>query len=280
MESEVRPIFVLGAPRSGTTMIGNYIGSGRSVLNVGEYRAFYVTQALVPEALEGGISPPEWFVDRARYLQEVQGHAKSFIEKIAREKGCRSYCDATPRNIHVGRKLAALLPSALFILTLRHYTGVLQSLARHDFEWIEPKTWPARAQVWVSSYNSAAFLPRDRTIPFSYDRLCADPAETIDRFNKRLQAAGVDVSELDSAVFARSHATRPGDQRPTVSVRTGEGNWQLQPIPSYDRAAWTDHIQAQVTPLVASTDDLLGLMYPDTYSAPAGYASASAATAP
>jgi len=44
----VKPIFVVGPPRSGTTMIGNYIGSARSVLNAGEYRALYLAWGALP----------------------------------------------------------------------------------------------------------------------------------------------------------------------------------------------------------------------------------------
>ena len=269
---EIRPIFVLGAPRSGTTLIGNYIGSCRSVYNVGEYRAFYVTRAMLPAQITG-ISPPAWDAQRLRYLEEVQEHAGRFIEGVARDAGCTAYCDATPMNVYVGRELARLYPRALFILTLRHFTGVVQSLERNYFPWVEP-TWTGRAQVWDASYKSSAALPRERTIPISYDRLCAEPAATMARFKKRLATARFPVDELDDKVLADSHATAPGGRRLTVA---DPADGSFHSIPSFDASSWTEAIDAEVTGLVAATDDLLRVLHGDEYSAPLGYGSSKVA---
>jgi hypothetical protein len=46
--THVRGLFVLGVPRSGTTLIGNWIGSHSAVLGLAEYGGFYVAHSVVP----------------------------------------------------------------------------------------------------------------------------------------------------------------------------------------------------------------------------------------
>src|SRR5579872_2038479 len=129
----VRPIFVLGSPRSGTTMIGNYIGSARSVLNAGEYRALYLAFGTLPHQLQGrltGLVPPGWEVHRDAYVREAQEHAVDFILRVAKQGGYRAFCDSSPRNLLILQKLVATFPGALFVISLRHYSGVIQSTLR------------------------------------------------------------------------------------------------------------------------------------------------------
>jgi len=69
-------------------MIGNYIGSARSVLNAGEYRALYLAHGSLPIQLSGarklaGLIPPEWEPFRREYMGEVQKHAAEFITRVA-----------------------------------------------------------------------------------------------------------------------------------------------------------------------------------------------------
>src|SRR5260370_4461368 len=157
-----KPIFVLGSPRSGTTMIGNYIGSAQSVLNAGEYRAFYVAYGALPIQLAeafSGLVPARWERHRLQYMQEVQRHAAEFIVRIAEEEGCTAFCDSYPRNLLIVTALMKVFPEALFVLTLRHYTGTIQSLLRlgtisllpgsePSVDWVDP-TAVAAGVLWT-----------------------------------------------------------------------------------------------------------------------------------
>jgi hypothetical protein len=144
----VRPIFVVGSPRSGTTLIGNYLGSAASVLNAGEYRALYLAHGALPIQLSAayrlnGMVPETWVPYRDRYVEEVRRHAAEFIERAAIEQGCTAYCDSFPRNVLIGERLGELFPNAMFVLTLRHYTGVIQSLLRLDTIRLLPSNRPS-----------------------------------------------------------------------------------------------------------------------------------------
>jgi hypothetical protein len=282
----VRAIFVLGSPRTGTTMLGNYLGSAASVCNTGEYRALYLAYGALPFQLGGQLggqvgglvlTPPGWEAAQTRYAHEVQRHAVEFVTRTAREMGKSSFCDSSPRNLLIAGKLAELFPDALFVLALRHYSGTIQSLLRlgsirllpgnePGIDWFNP-TAVAAAAVWSRHYQSAAALPPERTVAFGYDAFCAEPAPVLARFKVALAEHGFPVDELDDSVFAVSHATLPGQARVTVgTARTG-----LAPIPSYDAESWTALLEADVRPVVQVTDEVLRLSYPDDYREPAGY---------
>ncbi len=58
-----RALFVLGSPRSGTTLIGSYLASGARVLDLGEYGGFHLAHTVAPATL--GAMPGS---HRAEYL--------------------------------------------------------------------------------------------------------------------------------------------------------------------------------------------------------------------
>jgi hypothetical protein len=279
----VRPIFVVGSPRSGTTMIGNYIGSARSVLNAGEYRALYLTIGTLPFQMVGqltGLVPPDWEPHRVEYIKEAQQHACEFIVRIAETEGCTAFCDSSPRNILIADRLAEIFPDALFVLTVRHYTGAIQSLLRLNtirvlpgfepsMDWVDP-TAVAAAMIWSRHYRAALQLPAERTVVFGYDRFCADPEPVLIRFKGALAGAGFPVEELDDSVFAVSHAHQPDAKRPTVGQVSSTGP-RLASISSYDASAWLQTTESEVQPVVTLTNELLGVWFPDDYASPAGY---------
>ncbi|MEP6753077.1 MAG: sulfotransferase [Candidatus Dormiibacterota bacterium] len=279
----VRPIFVVGSPRTGTTMIGNYIGSAKSVLNAGEYRALYLAFGTLPLQLKGaltGLVPPAWEPYQAQYVREVQQHAAQFIVRAAESAGCTAFCDSSPRNVLVGPTLAHLFPEALFVLTLRHYSGTIQSLQRLGTIALLPGNEPgidfvdpgavAAAVLWNRHYQAALQLPRDRTVVFGYDGFCADPDAALDRFKRALNGARFPISELDDNVFATSHATLPGRPRAAVGHDSPSGP-TLTRIPSYDAATWSPLTEFEVDPVVSATHAELRARYPDDYGQPTGY---------
>ncbi|HEX9032811.1 MAG TPA: hypothetical protein VF834_13300, partial [Streptosporangiaceae bacterium] len=89
-----RPLLVLGVPRSGTTLIGNYLGSAPEVLNLAEYGGFYVVNSVVPAVIQ---RIPGFHHEA--YLTEIREHARAFAERLAAEQGCTWFVDHTPWNL-------------------------------------------------------------------------------------------------------------------------------------------------------------------------------------
>jgi hypothetical protein len=281
----VRPIFVVGSPRSGTTMIGSYLGSSQQVLNAGEYRALYLAYGALPYQLRSahrlsGVVVDEWAPYIEQYEREVQEHARNFIYRAALSQGRAWFCDSFPRNMAIARTLTEVFPDALFVVTLRHYTGVIQSLLRlrtinllPGFEagadWVDP-TAAAAAVIWSRHYEAVVDLPPERTIPFGFDRFCAVPEMVLRRFKQNLAEHGFPAGELDERVLAVSHANEPGGSRATVGHADGQ-SVRMSSIPSFDASSWGAADELDARSVVAGTDSMLRRRFPDDYGAPAGY---------
>ena len=263
--SRIRPIFVVGSPRSGTTLIGSWLASDPKTYDVGEYNAFYLTRRLVPAQMRG-VQPPGWRPHLEHYLSDLREHAAGFIEGVARGEGCDSYVDSSPRNLLIADELAEAFPNALFVLMLRHYSGVVQSLGRTGWPWV-PADPGGRADVWAQAYGEIDRLPRERTIAISYDSLCASPDAVLEEATRQLADAGVRLAQLDAtSVFGYSHAHVLGQPRPTL--RTAEG--ELRPLASVDMVAWTPAIHEAVSPHVVVVDERLRREFSE-YVEPAGW---------
>jgi Sulfotransferase family len=264
-------------------MIGNYLGSARSVLNVGEYRPLYLAYATLPIQLRSplnGLVPQAWEPHLHDYVEQAQRHAVDFIIRATQDEGRTAFCDSHPRNVLIAPVLRELFPDALFVLTLRHYTGTIQSLLRlglisvlpdnePSIDFVEP-TAVAAAVLWARHYQASMTLPLDRTVVFGFDQFCAHPEPTVARFKSALERAGFPVEELDDGVFSESHASAPGRPRPTVGARPGDPA-HLSAIPSYESETWLPVNEVAVHPVVEGTDELLRGAFPNDYASPAGY---------
>jgi hypothetical protein len=258
--ARARGLFVLGSPRSGTTVIGNWIGSHPAVLGLAEYGGFYVAHSVAPSYLEK-------LPGRAQdgFLEAVRAAAAEHVTRLARHGGHTWFCDATPWNLQVAGDLAGSLPDAVFVLMLRHFSGAIVSL--RQFAWAGA-TWQDAARLWVTLHRYVAALPADRTVAVGYDALAAHPAETVAALREVLGALGLDPAGFDDRQFATSHAHVVGRPRPTVASLDDSGRTVFRPMASLDEQRWTPEAHAAVWPVVAETHRELRERFPGVYSAP------------
>ena len=259
-----RGLFVLGAPRSGTTVLGSYLASGPSCLDLGEYGGFHAAYTVVPGAL--GRIPGSY---RDPYLADLRLHARKFAEDQTAASTMTWFCDATPWNLLAASALAEDLPEALFVLCLRHYAGTVQSLRRSyesGFAWAG-EAWAESAAVWASLYRHVGELPTDRVVPVSFDALAAEPGPTLGLLRLRLGELGFDVDGLDEGVLAVSHAPPSSGPRPTIGVVEGD-EVRLRPVTSFEGASWSGDIQRMVWPEVRDVHLDLQQRYEGVYRSP------------
>ena len=255
-----RALFVLGVPRSGTTLIGNYLGSSPAVLNLAEYGGFYVVHSVVPAVIK---RIPGFHHDA--YLAEIREHARTFAERLATEHGCAWYLDHTPWNLEVAAGLATDPPESLFVLMLRHYSGNILSL--HRFPW-GGDTWEDTARLWVTLSSLILELPAERLIPVGYDALAEQPEQTLAALRSALENHGFDAHRLDERLLAVSHAAVVGEPRPVIGVADAGQVRCLQPIRSFDSERWSGDIQARVWPIVKDLHFELLRLFPGAYRSP------------
>lgn len=253
----IEPIFVLGSPRSGTTMLGALVSTLPGVINLQEYGGFYFTRAIARREYE---RVPTHV--KSRYLSELREHATSFARKLARERGGNFFCDTTPWNMEIADELMEEFPRATFIATLRNYKGVIQSL-RGSFTkgwmWAGP-TDIDRARIWVDKYTKLASLPKERLLVMSYDGLCRKPAQTLSRLANDLDRRGLDGAKLDVSSLMLSHATS-SSQRTPLAQTTGTGV-RLRPIAPFDASGWSEEDETMVSPLVSECREMLLATFP------------------
>jgi hypothetical protein len=258
--TRAHPLFVLGVPRSGTTMMGSFIGSHPDVVDLAEYGGFYVTHSVVAA-----------YVDRLPgnehdgLLESLRSSALEHAVTVAADRGCAWFCDATPWNLEIAGALAASLPDAVFVLMVRHFAGSVLSL--RPFQWAG-NSWSAAARLWVTLNDRTPQLPDERTIVVGYDVFAAHPAESVAGLKDALSSLGLDPDQFDAGRLAASHAHIVGHPRPTVGNRRDDGEIVLDAIPSVDLERWTPEIHAEVWPLVADVHRALLDRYPSVYVPP------------
>jgi sulfotransferase family protein len=261
-----RALFIVGPPRSGTTLIGNYLGSSAEAFNLGEFGGFHLAHTVAPGAL--GLMPSGPYRDE--YLADLTSMTRRFAEEIAVRYGRRWYCDAAPANNAGASSMAATMPDAVFVLTLRHYAGNIQSLRRAFASggiWAG-RTWEESAAVWVAAYQNLLNLPDERVVPFGYDRLAASPDEALASLRDGLAVHGFDTGTLDAGLLAVSHGTQFNIRaRPTVAVRQ-DGAPRLAPFSSVDVDRWGGDIHRAVWPIVRDVHHELLRRFPGMYVSP------------
>ena len=265
------PVFVLGSPRSGTTLVGAHLGTCDQAADFQELGVFYFTRSVAPRGFQRVPSPL-----KHDYLAELRTHAIGFARRQARQRGKAFFIDSTPWNLLIAAELREALPDALFVLTLRHYSGVVQSLERSRSDgW----AWGGqdlrqRIGLWCKLYAHAHELPAERTVVLSYDALCNDPTETLRVFGQRLSRLGFPSETLSLAPFAHSYATT--HPRPTLGRPNEDGSIVLRSIPSFDRAHWEQLAHGEpVDSLTREVDAILREHFPSDYTVPSEWPSGS-----
>jgi len=186
-----RLIFLIGAPRSGTTLLARMLAShpdvhGRAephlitpIAHLGYYgkvqKAPYdhnnVEQAIreVVAELPGG---------EADYLAALRAYADRLYEGLLAPSGKRFFLDKTPAYALVLPFLAKLYPQAKYVVLTRHPLAVLSSYAESFFDgdYAVAVNHNPVLQRYVPAL--AAFV-RDRPVPqvwVKYEELVKDPA--------------------------------------------------------------------------------------------------------
>lgn len=265
-ECKPSPIFIVGSPRSGTTMIGNFIGSSSAVCNLEEFGGFYLTRFLIENLLMKKMPSP--FKDA--YVTELRKHATGFATRKAKSAKCKYFLDATPGNLLIAKTLSDEFPDAIFVLMLRHYSGVVLSLNRsfkEGYLWAG-RTWEHRAELWRTFYSNVICLPQKNTIVVGYDLLCSNPKKYVKKLISDLASYGVDNTVFNMAELAKNHAPNINEERQTIGVAHSKGRISLRSIKSYDDSLWSIEIHDRIRPKVSGVDALLSELYGKSYISP------------
>jgi len=211
----MRPIFILGCDRSGTTLLGAMLGSHRDHVCVPEcqfvvevFRSLRVSQDGFDPTRALKVTRRNWrfgFWKLDPYMspavqQKIGGSYSRFIEWLVREyaktKGkerCGVWVDHTPTNFRYAATLRSLFPDARFIHIVRDGRGVAASIMPLDWG---PNTIMQAAHWWTErlAFGLAAescFGPGSIS-RVHYEDLIRRPKETLRTLSAEL---GIEFTE-------------------------------------------------------------------------------------
>lgn len=173
-------IFIVGLPRSGSTLAEQILASHSAVEGTGELPDVPLT--LTAESHRRGSAFPDWVAQAT--AEDWQRLGRRYLERTTRWQGRRPFfIDKLPSNwMYIGA-IRAMLPGARIIACRRDpletcFSCFRQYLAGNDYA----RTFSDLAAFWTDYDRSIAFWrPRAPNALFehSYEQLIADPARSI-----------------------------------------------------------------------------------------------------
>lgn len=243
-EPPVRPVFVIGCPRSGTTLLFRLLRGHPGLRALpGEGHLFWATYQ---HPRDKG-----WGSDRATAEDVIPGEPRLIYTGISRVGGTGRFLDKTPRNSLKIPYLASLFPDATFVLLKRDGRPTVSSLiegwtVRHGVsytlpeplhlkeyrgrlwsyvlppgwrEWASTSVAEVAAFQYVSCYETAlgdlAVLPKERVVSLGFEELLSDPqgamVALLDRLSLQIDRGVMEMaSNLDRHPVQTNSPPREG----------------------------------------------------------------------
>jgi hypothetical protein len=184
------PIFVVGCPRSGTTLVGRCLGSHPDVA-VADESLFLLDLGRIYRNLFLGRNKRNWaplseYIEEDELIRTSRSFADSVFSALLRKTGRTRYVDHTPWYALQMDFISLLFPEAKFIHLIRDGRDVALSLNRAyeaGYDWAG-SSLTQRADLWVRCVGrakaSGSQLGDKRYRELRYETLCANPTEVLD----------------------------------------------------------------------------------------------------
>ncbi|MGP1375884.1 MAG: sulfotransferase family protein [Almyronema sp.] len=196
----MKPVFISGCPRSGTTLLGSMLGGHQRTICTPEsqFKADLMLLAgataqenikadVALELLEKNIRFKHWDLDINKvYLPEslpfsdlMSALVESYGHDLGKEKA-DIWIDHTPRNLSIGLKLTKCFPDSQFIHLVRDGRAIAASIMPLDWG---PNTIVDAAYWWLENLShglaAESAWQSDRILRVHYEDLVALPEETL-----------------------------------------------------------------------------------------------------
>ena len=225
----MRPVFICGCPRSGTTLLASMLGSHPENITVPEFPFKFQILGKISRSLDTDtpIDVLEGLTDDWSYkiweiadkdirhalsgdTQDAGKTLEQFVNLYTQRIGkasCVNWIDHTPMNLYYMHTLSELYPDASFVHIIRDGRAVAASVMPLDWG---PNTIFMAANWWTQhvSYGIAAETAlADRVFRITYEELVIDTERCLKRI---CEQTGIDysVSMLESAGFEVPDYTR------------------------------------------------------------------------
>jgi hypothetical protein len=206
----ISPIFIIGAPRSGTTLLRNLLYSHPNLFFRGEthfipdyYRAFGDPQSPAQaRRLARRIVNLDWMrrweepfdVDALARQPSYAGMIDCLFRQVAQKEGAGRWGDKTPQNVLHVSTLLEIFPKAQFIHIVRDGRDAALSLKKAHFG---PTTLYGAILYWQrmvrAGIQAAKVVPRDQFLGVKYEDLLDHPREELEKICTFLYESFVDA---------------------------------------------------------------------------------------
>lgn len=184
------PIFVLGAYRSGTTLL-RYVLDSHSRICIPPETHFLTHLADLVNEPDSRVGLAGLGFDRAATIEELRRMVSTFFQSYASSWNKPRWGDKSPRYSHFGPFLAELFPEGQFVLLFRHGLDQAHSFSR-DGVLMRPQYEPFHvegedlritgARYWDSVTRSLLEFEAtnaERCHRLRYEDLCSEPEAKI-----------------------------------------------------------------------------------------------------
>ena len=230
------PVFIGGASRSGTTLLGTMLGSSCDAVAVPEARFKWTLLASMKDGSDSVVLPSairqlsadwkfgQWRIalpaasetagEEARYGDLLRCLARQYAERVGKPDA-RAWVDHTPGNVKYMARLGRVLPDARFVHLIRDGRAVASSLLPLD--WGPNDVFEA-AHLWMAKVGmglAACSALGDRAMSVRYEDLVYEPHATLK------QLCGFLGLTYDDGMVARRDFELPGYTAEQHALVTG-----------------------------------------------------------
>src|SRR5579871_6396110 len=221
------PVFVVGCPRSGTTLLyhmllsaGNFAvyRAESQVFNILEPRFGYLSSPRNRRAMLSAWYESPLFEKTGLRREDVDGpimnqcrnggdFLRTYMEAIALQQHVERWADCTPEHLLYLKRIKQTIPGALIIHVVRDGRDVSLSLEKQG--WIRPFRWHEEAGLAVAALYWDWIVRRGRAqgrklgadyLEVQYESLVQNPVEALDKISafvaqpldyERIQKVGI-----------------------------------------------------------------------------------------
>lgn len=237
-----KPIFVVGCPRSGTTVLGACLAAHPQLAGSGE-SLFLLDCWRIANDLHAGNNHQGWaplanYVSSQELLEAIGAFCDAMIVGLLRKTCKNRYVDHTPWYVACLPFIVSLYPDCTIVHLLRDGRYVVASLRKsfeRGFAWAG-RTIAESADLWsslvISGLNDGRALPRDNYIDIRYEQLVLDPEACL---RGLLRKMGLPWDDRVLLPLATPHATLSTSFAPLAKVLE-DGSLKL--LPRCDSRDW------------------------------------------
>jgi tetratricopeptide (TPR) repeat protein len=186
------PIFILGMPRTGSTLLEHRLAGHPDVEALGELQTFGQTMVeVVRRGAEGPLASKDALIEAsAKVAPDALGHA--YLEAVAPlRSGRAAFTDKLPLNFLYAGLIARALPTARIVHMTRDPLDTCLGAYRTLFDEAYPFSYDlAELGTYYRAYHALMAHWREvlgpRIIEVAYEQLVADPPGEMDRLTRRL----------------------------------------------------------------------------------------------